>query len=183
MEASTKYLPRVERDFYPTPDRLIQSYLSLGHPNRPNIDMLDSILEPCCGDGAILNPLRERFANVKGTDITMGDRYDATKQSYWTDCCDWVISNPPFNCAVDIINNALLNSRKGVIMLLRASFLEPCKNRRHLLNGKISHITYVNPRPRFRTDTDGTDSSTVIFIAWAKKKVTPQINFLTDWHQ
>ena len=135
--------------------------------------------------GAILNPLREKFANVQGTDLSMGIEYDATNSEYWAKCYDWVISNPPFNCAVDIIDNALLNCRKGVIMLLRASFLEPCKNRRHLLGDRIESITFCNPRPKFRSDTDGTDSSTVVFIVWRKVKRTSsvEINYLIDWQK
>jgi hypothetical protein len=179
---------RIERDFYPTPDKLIRAYLN--HQQRPIIAKGSRIVEPCKGDGAILNPLLEMgFNEATGTDIADGADFDATENLYW-DCQpqpDWVFSNPPYIVATEIIDHALKKAKSGVIMLLRSSFLEPCKKRRHLLNKQITHITFCNPRPKFRADTKGTDSSTVAFICWQpKNQEVPQnvqISYLTDWHQ
>jgi hypothetical protein len=179
---------RIERDFYPTPDKLIRAYLH--HQQRPQIARDSRILEPCKGDGAILDPLLEMgFEKAFGTDIVDGADFDATENLYW-DCQprpDWVFSNPPFNVAAEIISQAIDKAKCGVIMLLRSSFLEPCKKRRHLLNNQITHITFCNPRPQFRADTKGTDSSTVAFICWSSKNQensqNAQISYLTDWHK
>jgi hypothetical protein len=179
---------RIERDFYPTPDKLIKAYLN--HRQRPFIERNSRIAEPCKGDGAILRPLLDmRFVNAIGTDIADGADFDATENLYW-DCQrqpDWVFSNPPFNLATEIIEKALNKARCGVIMLLRSSFLEPCPKRRHLLGDQITHITYCNPRPRFRADTTNTDSVTTAFICWStippRNIRNTQVSFLTDWHQ
>lgn len=179
---------RIDRDFYPTPDKLIRAYLS--HQQRPFIPQDSKILEPCEGDGAILNPLVDMgFTNVVGTDILDGADFDATENLYWDNQLppDWVISNPPFKLATEIIEKALDKAKYGVIMLLRSSFLEPCVKRRHLLNDRITHITFCNPRPQFRADTTGTDSSTVAFICWSPKNQlnsqNAQISYLTDWNK
>jgi 16S rRNA A1518/A1519 N6-dimethyltransferase RsmA/KsgA/DIM1 with predicted DNA glycosylase/AP lyase activity len=180
-------MKRLDRDFYPTPDKLIRAYLN--HQSRPLIEKDSRILEPCKGDGAILSPLIEMgFSKARGTDIADGDEFDATKGTYWKaqPQPDWVVSNPPFNVATEIVDYALRNVKCGVIMLLRSSFLEPCKKRRHLLNTQITHITFCNPRPKFRTDTKGTDSSTVAFICWSlknpKDSQNAQVSYLIDWH-
>jgi hypothetical protein len=69
-------------------------------------------------------------------------------------------------------------------MLLRSSYLEPCRDRRHLLGDRINQIIYCNPRPKFRADTKGSDSATVVFIVWHKFALDrTQINYLTDWHK
>jgi hypothetical protein len=173
---------RIKNDFYPTPDRLIRAYLSQ-NPNQ--ICRNDTILEPCVGEGAIANPLRELGYKVEGTDIVNGNQFDASKPEYWVDRHpDWVFTNPPFNLATPIIEQALAHAQRGVIMLLRSSYLEPCRSRRHLLGDHIDQITYCNPRPKFRADTKGSDSATVVFITWHKSALERcQINYLVDWHK
>jgi hypothetical protein len=172
---------RVERDFYPTPDKLIRAYLA----QNPNLfDLDDTILEPCIGEGAIANPLRGMGYRVGGTDITDGIEFDASKPEYWTERHpDWVFTNPPFNLATPIIEHALKQAQKGVIMLLRSSYLEPCKDRRHLLNKQVAQVTFCNPRPKFRIDTKGSDSATAVFIVWRKQPTEcVKISYLIDWH-
>jgi hypothetical protein len=174
--------PRITNDFYPTPDRLIRAYLN----KNPNLIGNSNILEPCAGEGAISQPLIDLGYKVKATDIKNGAQYDATKLEYWQSRIpDVVITNPPFNVATPIIEHALNHAKKSVIMLLRASYLEPCKDRRHLLNKQISQITYCNPRPKFRADTKGSDSATVVFIVWLKRPFSENtiVDYLVDWHK
>ena len=175
-------LPRVKNDYYPSPDKLIRAWLA----TDTLLSTDDTILECCDGQGAISNVLRESGYMVEASDITNGAEYDATTAEYWANRSpDWVITNPPFNVATPIITHALSACNLGVIMILRASYLEPCKDRRHLLDNRISHVSYVNPRPRFRADTKGSDSSTVVFITWIKGKDEPtqKIKYLVDWNR
>ena len=171
---------RISNDFYPTPNRLIRAYLA----KNPNL-LSGTILEPCAGEGAIAQPLIDLGYAVEQTDIKDGEQFDATKPEYWDGRSpDWVVTNPPFNVATPIVEHAIDRAQKGVIMLLRASYLEPCKDRRHLLNEQIAQITYCNPRPKFRADTKGSDSATVVFIAWLKDATNgTNVNYLVDWHK
>lgn len=174
---------RIKNDFYPTPDRLIRAYLSkypslLGEGN--------TILEPCAGEGAIAQPLIDLGYKVEQTDIRNGVEFDATNPEYWQDRSpDIIFTNPPFKVATPIIEHALDSAKKGVIMLLRASYLEPCKDRRNLLNRQISQITFCNPRPKFRADTKGSDSATVVFIVWLKRPFSGEtiVDYLVDWNK
>jgi len=172
---------RIANDAYFTPSQLIRSYFAT---HAPFIGKYRTILEPCVGDGGIANPLRELGYQVEGTDIVDGDEFDATKLEYWHNKSpDWVITNPPFNQATPIIEHSLKHAKHGVIMLLRSSYLEPCKDRRHLLDNRIRQITYCNPRPKFRTDIKGSDSSTVVFIVWDKYAIDEtRVNYLVDWN-
>ena len=175
-------LQRVANEYYPSPDKLIRAWLA----TDKLLSTRDTILECCDGQGAISNVLRQSGYMVEATDIMHGSGYDATTPEYWENRSpDWVFTNPPFNVATSIITNALEACKVGVVMILRASYLEPCKDRRHLLDNRISHVSYVNPRPRFRADTKGSDSSTVVFITWLKDKDDPfqELKYLTDWNR
>jgi hypothetical protein len=172
---------RIDKDFYPTPDKLIRSYLA----QNPNLLGDSTILEACAGDGAIAQPLKDLGYEVEETDISNGEEFDATKAEYWEGRSpDVVFTNPPFTTATPIIEHALDHANKGVIMLLRSSYLEPCKDRRHLLNRQISRIAICNPRPKFRSDTKGSDSATVVFIVWLKRPFSGNtiVDYLIDWH-
>jgi hypothetical protein len=91
--------------------------------------------------------------------------------------CDWVVTNPPFNQAEKIVRNSL-ESAKSVAMLLRLSFLEPCKNRRDLITG-ISKLILINPRPSFTGDGK-TDSTSVAWFIW-NGDPSPDISLFVDW--
>ncbi len=164
---------RIPNDAYYTPDwvtdRFIDnfSYLVRSH---------QTILEPCCGTGAMVERLSDRLSNpITSTDLTMGAMFDATTPQYWKrhDHFDWVITNPPFNHAARILEHALMNSQYGVAFLLRLSFLEPCptgKTARHEVlsmgEDRLRFCLPLNPRPKFRKDVSATDSVTSAWFIW-----------------
>lgn len=174
---------RIERDAYYSPTKLIDLFLENHIPEfiKPSC----TVLEPCAGEGAIVNSLEAHNFRVHQSDIVQGSQFDATRIDYWLHKSpEWTFTNPPFNAAIPIIEHALNHSKSAVTMLLRASFLEPCKNRRHLLDNRITHICYVNPRPRFRSDSSGSDSATVAFITWSTDRFrigSQKISYLVDW--
>jgi predicted RNA methylase len=92
-------------DYYPTPGFMTRSLLHF-HPAIEGA----WVLEPCAGNGAIANVLRDAGCGVYENDIDprhrRPDTYDATAADYWSRMqrarCDWVITNPPFNVALQI---------------------------------------------------------------------------------
>jgi len=85
------------------------------------------ILEPCCGDGAISRVLLTHGYQVASFDIV--DRGYGKQQNFFLrdQFADNIITNPPFNNAVNIVRHALWLSRRQTAMLLPTWFL----NRRH----------------------------------------------------
>ena len=166
---------RIERDFYPTEAALTQVLLR-------HIEIDGDILEPCAGDRAMAIALRGSERNVYCSDIrdaAAGKPADATTREFWGWYdgrneyfqTEWAITNPPFNAAPAIIPLAYEHSSRGIAMLLRLSYLEPCANRAQWLADHADNlraIIPVNPRPRFRSDTGGTDSVTVAWFVWDK---------------
>jgi hypothetical protein len=185
---------RIDYDKYYT-----GSFLTKALTSRIQIE--GDILECCAGERDISTEL-EKLPNVSviSTDITDPSvendtpTLDATDIRYWQfegNNPDWVITNPPFNVAHDIIPLAYQTASRGVCMLLRLTYLEPCANRAEWLMGASDQLRVlipVNPRPRFRTDTKGTDSVTVAWFVWDKQwswrklGVTSPFQFAPGWN-
>jgi len=88
--------------FYPTPRKVIDRILS-----SINIQNGDKVLEPSCGDGAILDALRENGVVCRGIEYDTGRAMQARAKGHpvlianFLECepahhCDYVIMNPPF---------------------------------------------------------------------------------------
>ena len=104
-------------DYYPTPAWGTRALLR-------HVTFRGEILEPCCGNGAMSEVLRESGQTVISSDIV--DRgYGAV--------CDFldsktsvdnIVTNPPFNQAEELLLHALSLARRKVCFLLRTAFLE-----------------------------------------------------------
>lgn len=136
------------------------------------------LFEPCFGQGdiarAFFNIHKHRWL-ANDIDESMPGcmyHYDLTKEVNWK----WIlsespqplvtISNPPFNCAIDIVKNAVKYSR-ATAMLLRLSFLEPTRERGPWLAENPPDLVIVLPRISFTGDGK-TDSVTCAWMIWDK---------------
>ena len=156
MSSTGRGTTREPKDHYDTPSYTIRSLLM-------NHDIQYPALEPCAGNMAIVDMLKT--GEVYSVDIDTNShaiahadylRWDVNQQ-YKT-----IITNPPFNIAIDIIKKALADVVDGgeVIMLLRLNFLgsqrrrsfwedHPCKKihvlskRPCFINGKSDSIEYA----------------------------------------
>ena len=171
-------LKRVENDFYPTPEPITKALLGVA-------DIGGLVFEPCAGNSAITRVLAEspKVIQVIESDLTWNQNSpipgDATLfdfWQYWTKDFelypDWVVTNPPFNQASQILQKSWENSTIGCAFLLRLSFMEPVKNRTAFLRMNSDCLRYiipVSPRPRFRKDTKGSDSVTCAWFVWDKR--------------
>lgn len=154
-------------DAYYTPEKFVAALAK-------RVDISGVIYEPCVGAGHILEFFRKRNYTVISNDIDktcMADtHFDARNECAWERSCDWVISNPPFNCAYDILLQACKHARVGVAMLLRLSFLEPCKRNgdreTFLVQNPPSHV-FVTPRVSFTGD-GRKDTVTSMWAVWQR---------------
>lgn len=158
----------------------------------------DIILEPCAGISSITDALwRNGFDELIEWDIDetlprITNVKDASVcDSEWENRVDWVVTNPPYTqpTCQQIIENSMRYARKGVCMLLRLTYDEPCANRAEFLKNNImTHQILFNPRPKFRTDTKGTDSATTCWFVWMKPDFAAQHTltstekiYITNW--
>jgi hypothetical protein len=144
------------------------------------------ILECCSGQNDITQELvihnshRGYVNRVKTNDIdpTMpsDEHWDASSSLEWSQLPfrhDWVISNPPFNVAGPIVQAAFSHAIDGIAMLLRLSFLEPCKGRAEFLAQHPPSAMIVLPRISFTGDGK-TDNVTCAWLIWLKSKEAEQ---------
>lgn len=192
-------MARRENDFYPTPAQLTKELLK-------RVEISGTVFECCAGDGAIVKELNathllslERcvITEIITNDIDRKQNADYCLDisnedncnwksffSYWA--IDWVVTNPPFTKAADIIPLAWDNALNGVAMLLRLSYLEPAKNRGAWLQEHSQYLTdliiFGQPRPSF-TNNGKVDTATTAWFVWQKepKQSGTQLHFVTDW--
>ena len=133
------------------------------------------LLEPCAGQEDIVNAFPERIWYTCDIDPAMNARFtwDMTIEREWLGFNGnahtgsfAAISNPPFNCAFQIIQNAVKYCNKTA-MLLRLSFLEPTRDRGPWLAANPPDLIIVLPRISFTGDGK-TDSVTCAWMIWDK---------------
>ena len=174
MSSTTK--PRADRglDYYRTPSWCVEAIA----PHLPRVPALD----PCCGDGAILDVL-ERLswgsAHLNGFEVDNARAVACDSKSYLVHNVDalarrWdgvgrnlVIMNPPFAHAEAFVRKAIAETvhiRGTVAALLRLAFLEG-KARAEFHREHPSDVFVLSKRPSF---TGGpTDSCAYAWLIWA----------------
>lgn len=135
-------------DYFPTPPWVTRALLhQLVQHGYSRHDLSEKCWEPACGEGDMVRPLRESFADVYASDCHdygWGHEIDDFLSSsdrrflFPTDRrADWIITNPPFRLAERFALAALDRVVCGVALLVRLAFLE----------SKGRHERLFMPRP------------------------------------
>ena len=149
-------------DFYSTPVKEVVNILK-----KLNLDLSNMvILEPCCGDGAIIKGIHEYLDQypdnypdaIVATDIKeratsdydfvheAGEQYDFLADSYQVPQgldIDYIIMNPPYSTIEPFVIRALEIVNKGVLMLGRLQFLEGKSRYENILKDNPPTDVYV----------------------------------------
>lgn len=158
---------RKKFDQYYTPTLAVKQFLS-----SLDFSLSGSILEPCNGEGAISRELKEIGCKVISNDLDLNNpatyHLDLSLPENWDaiEDADFVVTNPPFSLAPTIVKLAYQKAKKGVIALLRLSFVEPCQNRVEFLLAHPPDQMLITPRISFLGK--GTDSTTTAWFIWLK---------------
>lgn len=145
--ASEKH-SRHEKDHYPTPpectvalcDFFAQRY-AITHP----------VWEPACGEGQMVSVLSKYYPSVFATDIRPDAGYgeQADFLSFSEPLAKNVVTNPPFDLAVEFIEKCISLKLDTFSLLLKAHFFHAA-NRYHLfLNNPPLFILPLTWRPVF----------------------------------
>lgn len=167
-------------DYYVTPVADIKSFIkALVDDGMSGIfNQKYRILDPCAG-GDEKHPMSYpdalRRMNFKGQIDTMDIREDSRadiKADYLetkVEPYDVIITNPPFNLALEIIEKSLNDVKVGgyVIMLLRLNFFGSQK-RREFFEKHMPAYCYVHSKRLKFMDTGGTDSIEYMHAIWFK---------------
>lgn len=153
---------REENDFYPTPPEAVEALLRL-----ENFE--GTMLEPCCGDGAISLILANH-----GYDVTSTDLYDRSFGEIGLDFTsseypykgDNVITNPPFKLAEEFLTLSLKRSSKKVAFLCKLQFLEGAKRKTMFETLPLKKVWVFSKRLTMSKGGEKTKNSGMLAFAW-----------------
>ena len=191
-------------EFFETPQAFTR-YLFITM-NTLQQSIAGNVFEACVGSGAIIDAHRTLaklirppwtvdrwFTNDLDPQWNADHCLDAAKSEAWTVLqargrVDWTVTNPPFSRALEIADQALVHSKVGVVMHLRASIHEVLKTgirRTWMANNTPTGILWL---PRFayqRSKAKGiwsTDSVCAAWVIWLKDPDVPQfIRYAPAW--
>jgi hypothetical protein len=137
------------------------------------------LVEPAAGRGHIATPAREYFELVEGFDVH--DYGAGFAQRDWMDdgawgegeCCDVVLTNPPFQLAEEFVIRGLQRARLGVALLLRLAVLEGV-DRYSILAGEkaqlTQHVVFSERLPMTlgSWDPDASSATAYAWFFWSK---------------
>jgi hypothetical protein len=164
-------------DYYKTPVPAIVDFL-MEYFDDTQDDWTDkAILDPCAGGSATESmSYPEALSKWNLTPDTMDIRTDSPAEwagrNYLMEAMgidyDVVITNPPFNIALDVIQKALDDAPVGglVIMLLRLNFFGS-QGRKAWLQANMPTYCYVHAK-RMAFTSKGTDSIEYAHNVWIK---------------
>lgn len=120
---------RVEHDFYPTPPEATHALVDFLEEKDLATPGVERVWEPAAGDGHLAEVLRDRGYETAVTDIRptdyVGKEYgqrDFLEITEWMPGADYLITNPPFNLALQFITHALSFRPPLVAMLLKCTY-------------------------------------------------------------
>ncbi len=152
-----------ENDYYPTP---IESIIPL--LNKINFNKVTTFLEPCCGDGRILDLIPKDKVKF-WSEIQKGRDYF----NYKFEDIDLIVTNPPFSLAVEFLIKSL-SEAKTVCYLQRLNWLGS-KTRKDFWNSNPPDKIFVlSKRPQFKRELglgSGSDSTEYAWFVWDKLNI------------
>lgn len=128
---------RRKSDFYETPYSITQQFLDV-----ITIDREESILEPACGDGAIVRVLKDNGYSVTHYD----EEVDFLRE---TGRYDTVLTNPPFSLAQEFVIKAKGVAKKRICFLLPLSYLHGKKRFDTIYSDKSFALSEVHVFTRY----------------------------------
>ena len=137
-----------------------------------------NVLEPCCGKGSMVNVLKKHpnigkiYTNDIEKKFKTDTHFDATGPIlYDFSKYHWIITNPPFSKALQILTQAMM-TRANLAFFLRISFLEPTYDRSPLLFDTPPTKLHVLPRMSFTGDGK-MDNVTCAWFIWEAEHHRP----------
>lgn len=133
------------------------------------------MLDPCCGEGQLLDVFKERGFKTAGIELHSERAQEAQRRGHdvvqgdalqlpWPET-DLLVTNPPFSLGAEFVEKALRwQVRQRIYTMLRLTFLEPVPSRRRLLIEQDPDLFILPERPAF--DARGSDSVTSAWFRW-----------------
>jgi hypothetical protein len=136
------------------------------HRLLEHIALPDHIWEPACGEGNIVNALREYDKKVIYTDIHNG--IDFLEKLSMPPNGQCILTNPPYTLAYEFIEQGLKLTHEvgGILVLLLRNEYDCAKTRKHLFEYPFSKKIILTKRPRWIEGTTGSPRHNYAWYVW-----------------
>lgn len=111
-------------------------------------ERLKNVIEPACGDNAIVDPLRASGINVNSFDIKTGDNFLELEGNFRKNQC---MTNPPFFLWDDFVNKSKELEFKKTVFLGRGNYLGTVDRYESGIFHGLKHIYWFNRYIDYRT--------------------------------
>lgn len=167
-------------DYFPTPPWATRAFMReiLRAHEKPL--RFENIWEPACGEGHMAYVLQEFGTTVLASDVHDYGRghavgsftgYGLDVMPPWPEC-DWVITNPPFNLAVEFAERALDEAKDGVALLVRSAWAEGGERYRELFKPhpptQIVHYCDRVPMVKGKYDPKASTATSYSWFIWER---------------
>lgn len=167
-------------DYFPTPPWATRAFMRefLDAHLRPLA--FEYVWEPACGEGHMAYVLEEFCDDVLASDVRdygkghavgsyVGQGLDV--MPVWT-ACEWVITNPPFNLAVEFAERAIEEAQHGVALLVRSAWSEGGEryNRLFAKHPPSSIVQYCDrvPMVKGKYDPKASSATSYSWFVWER---------------
>lgn len=164
MSATNRGSERINNDNYPTPRPVIELLI-----DRINFSKVNSFLEPCKGDGRILDYIPNTIEK-NWCEIREGKNYFDYDFNV-----DLIITNPPFSISFEFIQKSILEG-KTVCYLQRVNWLGSQKRKDFWNENPPDKLFILSKRPQFLKELNiksksSTDASEYAWFIWDKLNI------------
>jgi hypothetical protein len=182
-------LPAKGLDYFPTPPWATRAFLHDVLLQEFATFCFDSVWEPAAGQGHMAAVLGEVFPRVVASDVEdygagfevgsfVGQGPDVAPPRR----VGWIITNPPFNLAVEFAERALTEATTGVALLLRTSWLEGGERYERLFRDRppriIAQYCERVPMVAGRWDPGASTATSYAWFVWHQAHFRKETRFV-----
>lgn len=163
MSSKNRLTGSLPQDKYYTPRWCIELLFQ-----RIDFNKVNSFLEPCCGDGRIVNllPIKDMYVDTCEIDEDIDYlQYTIGKYAF-----DLIVTNPPFSKSIEFLTKSLKEA-KTVCYLQRLNWLGSQERKEFWNNNTPDKIFVLSKRPQFMKEMglkSGSDSTEYAWFIWDK---------------
>lgn len=145
-----------------------------------------SCLEPAANRGYMVRPLKERFAEVRASDVhDYGHGFHVRDFLFPAPAeeVDWIITNPPFRLGQEFALTAIARARTGAAMLVRTAFLEGGDRYKKLYAPRRPNFAFQFverlPMVKGRCERKASTATAYTWLVWLRG--APPVDTILDW--
>lgn len=179
MSSTSRGSLRSEYDYYTTPHYAIHEFIECAKSNTNIFSEMESkkILDPCAGGSPssvmsypeCLSKYGAKVFTVDIRDDSLANQKGDYLKLNAKGAFDMIITNPPFNISMEVIQKAILDVKDGgiVIMLLRLNYFGS-KARREFFDKNMPNYAFVHSKRMSFSNNGKTDSIEYMHSVWIK---------------